>query len=60
MATAKEKVLKVDPEAFCQRRGGWYRVYPGPQGAWLGMARRENWAWAEAWRKLEAALSKPI
>lgn len=61
--TAKEKVLKIEPEALCWH----YRYETGKTKCWIAVGGdsskvlsrsqpREKWAWAEAYRNLTTKL----
>jgi hypothetical protein len=53
--TAKEKVQKEHPNALAilDRSSGYHHVYTANGGRQLGVAKRENWAWADAWRQVK-------
>lgn len=60
MATAREKVLRAHPTAKANTFKGWWQigvpnVAPGMQMILSGCKRREDEAWSDAWRNIQAA-----
>ena len=56
--TSEEKVRHVYPDAFaCSLSSGRFtawEIWCGDFGCIAGATYRESWAWADAWRRIQA------